>query len=189
MDDRYRRSYGEKDITVFWDIDHCKISNGKNIGEVAENVKKALRDSNHTGKVSMMAYGDTSLIKDELESAEIEPIHVPIGEDNKNYTKAELLLSLWGWVIDHRDERSNILLILGDMSQRSEFTRCVFSLKMRNFNILLSQPPFPTPKGALLAAGSKIWFWSCLADGGAPIPETQLSELRSQDVLVDFVLP
>ncbi|CAH2038508.1 unnamed protein product [Thlaspi arvense] len=162
--------YGEEKIAVFWDIDESKVPDGKSYGEVAENIKKSLRDCRYTGKMTMLAYGDTSLVKDELAASGITRLVQPLAPEDENQS---LKFALWVWECHHRRERWNLLFVLGDMAEKFDFGRHLCHLRWR-FNVLVSQSP--SAQGPLIYAARKIWDWPVLAQGGSPIPDSHIEE-------------
>ncbi|CAH2038806.1 unnamed protein product [Thlaspi arvense] len=164
---------------VIWDIDECKLPDGKSYVDVAENIKKSLGDCGLTGRTSMMAYGDASLVKEELLAAGINPIVDPNSEDRAE-ARPCLLRVLMNWEFEHLHERWNVLLILGkvEIPQIYVVARFLFKLKNRQYNILIAQAP-STTTGPLLDVGERVWDWPTLADGGSPISRSD-KYLRSE---------
>lgn len=175
---RFPFDLAEENITVFWDIDDCKIPEGKEVGDVAENIKSSLRDCSFNGKfVSMIAYGDPSVIGEgKLASAGFEMAPIP-NEHEKQARVAAIEIFLWRWAVDHRSEQSNLLVIVGDMSQQFDIAVSLSKLFGKGFNILLSQPT--TARGGIFGAARKVWLWSSLALGGEPVSMSLRDDLAN----------
>ncbi|KAL2345526.1 hypothetical protein Fmac_006811 [Flemingia macrophylla] len=148
-------------ISVWWDIDKCRVPRGHDANSVAKNITSALANINYTGPVTISAYGDTTLIpaavQHALSSTGVSLNHVPFASERK-----VLLVDMLLWAVDN-PAPANYLLISSD----GEFSNALHQLSMRRYNILLAQPPH-LPR--LAAAAAKVlWHWPTLSAGGPPL--------------------
>lgn len=86
----------------------------------------------------------------------------------------EILTDFLIWAMDHR-EPSNIMLLLGDISDNTAFQDAIKFLKSQNYNVLLAQPQYAS--GVLLTIPSSVWLWETLSAGGKPIDPTGSSSV------------
>ncbi|KAL1206669.1 hypothetical protein V5N11_027229 [Cardamine amara subsp. amara] len=161
--------YAEAKTAVFWDIEDCKIPNGLDAIDVSHNIRRALANVGYHGTVSIKAYGDGT--KAGSFSAEIELVHFPA--EHKREKLKEILADFFVWAMDHR-EPSNLMLLVGDISEDTALLDAIQFLRSQNYNILLAQPQVAT--GVLLTIPSSAWLWESLSAGGKPIDQTTSSQ-------------
>ncbi|KFK28666.1 hypothetical protein AALP_AA7G030400 [Arabis alpina] len=126
----------------------------------------ALKEFGYNGNVSIKAYGETDDIKDQFIKAGINPIHVT--GDTIQRVKS-IIVDMYAWVLN--PHASVVMFILGDISRDVGFVNELAELSVRNFRILLCQPPSAT--GLLFIPTNKVWRWDSLALGGPSISETE----------------
>ncbi|KAK7284526.1 hypothetical protein RJT34_19272 [Clitoria ternatea] len=153
----------EAKISVWWDIENCGVPKGYNPHSIAQNIASALAHSDHSGPVSISAYGDTNRIpfhiQHALSSTGIALNHVPAGA--KDASDKKILVDMLLWAIDN-PAPATYLLISGDR----DFSNALHQLSMRKYTILLAQPP--QASAPLVAAAKVVWLWTTLCSGGPP---------------------
>lgn len=70
----------------------------------------------------------------------------------------EILTDFLIWAMDHR-EPSNIMLLLGDISDNTAFQDAIKFLKSQNYNVLLAQPQYASGVLLSMAVGNPISRW------------------------------
>ncbi|TVU37641.1 hypothetical protein EJB05_10966 [Eragrostis curvula] len=158
--------YSAAKTSVWWDIENCHVPRGCDPHRVAQNMSSALAAAGYTGPITISAYGDTGCVphhvQHALSSTGIALNHVPAGI--KDASDKKILVDMLIWAIDNPPP-ANYLLISGDR----DFSNALHKLKMRQYNILLAQPP--NVSQALTAAAKSVWLWKSFVAG-----EPQLAE-------------
>ncbi|TKY61663.1 Meiosis arrest female protein 1 [Spatholobus suberectus] len=156
--------YSAAKISVWWDIENCRVPKGHDAHSIAQNITSALVNINYGGPVSISAYGDTNRIPPPvqyaLSSTGVSLNHVPTGA--KDASDKKILVDMLLWAVDN-PAPANYLLISGDR----DFSNALHQLSMRKYNILLAQPPQVSP--SLAAAAKVVWLWTTLSAGGIPL--------------------
>ncbi|KAL1219169.1 hypothetical protein V5N11_000554 [Cardamine amara subsp. amara] len=139
---------------VFWDIEDCKIPDGLDAVDVSKNIKTALAEMGHGGPVSIKAYtNEKNQLQDHVfHSAGIELKRVSEGSKGKDRARDNaILVGMWGWAIDRREESSTIMVISDNI-----YTPTIEELEQKNHNVL----------------------WRSLSAEGKPIAQTRTSSNR-----------
>ncbi|KAJ7263972.1 hypothetical protein O6H91_Y389400 [Diphasiastrum complanatum] len=87
-------------ISVWWDIENCQVPKEVDPDDIARNISSALKKANMCGPISISAYGDTQLIKrdvqQKLTNTGINLHHIPSGcienSSHRTFLFASLLL-------------------------------------------------------------------------------------------------
>ncbi|KAJ7557856.1 hypothetical protein O6H91_04G012600 [Diphasiastrum complanatum] len=149
-------------ISVWWDIENCQVPKEVDPDDIARNISSALKKANMCGPISISAYGDTQLIKrdvqQKLTNTGINLHHIPSGQ--KDASDKAILVGMILWALDNPPP-AHILLISGDR----DFSNALHRLRMKTYNILLARPAGVNVSTSLLAAASSVWIWTSLAKG------------------------
>ncbi|XP_039687922.1 uncharacterized protein [Medicago truncatula] len=149
-------------ISVWWDVGNCQIpTNFDSIDCIVNNIRLALLKANLRGKLSISAYGNTNLIASGLQhalsTAGIPLCHVPSGDVYK-----VIMFDMLKWVLKNHAPAS-IMLLSSDV----RFSKLLYDLSVRRYNILLSAPSKVC--ASLASTANVIWLWSTLISGGSPL--------------------
>ncbi|KAI5062515.1 hypothetical protein GOP47_0023054 [Adiantum capillus-veneris] len=173
-DSRCREFCSRAEVSVFWDLNKCGVTDADVEGDgeseceaamvasnIAPNVVKSLRSSGFSGPISIRAYGNTRSfsnhrIMQALLATGVDLHHTSAG---KNYLSKHLILDLLLWVRENKPP-AHMLLISGD----KEFSSVLHKLHMRGYNVLLAHPEGDISKD-LLSAASKVWVWDKMMKG------------------------
>ncbi|KAL3030129.1 hypothetical protein AAZX31_03G203400 [Glycine max] len=160
-------TYSAAKISVWWDIDNCRVPKGHNANSIAQNITSALVGINYAGPLSISAYGDTNRIpppvQHALSSTGVSLNHIPTGANDASDMK--ILVDMLLWAVDN-PAPANYLLISGD----TNFSNALHQLSLRKYNILLAHPPHVSP--SLAAAAKVVWLWTTLSAGGPPLSDS-----------------
>ncbi|XP_062186486.1 uncharacterized protein LOC133890065 [Phragmites australis] len=159
--------YATVKTSVWWDIENCHVPRGSDPHLIVQNMTSALAAAGYTGPITISAYGDTNCVPQHvqyaLSSTGIALNHVPAGI--KDASDKKILVDMLFWAIDNPPP-ANYLLISGDR----DFSNALHKLKMKQYNILLAQPP--NVSQALTAAAKDVWLWKSLVAGAPPLGES-----------------
>ncbi|XP_071735037.1 uncharacterized protein [Rutidosis leptorrhynchoides] len=163
-EERYTRAK----ISVWWDIENCKVPKDCEPDLIAANIKSALENLGYFGPISFQVYGDFCdkeripvNVQIGLSDTRVELNHVPRGsKDNA------MLLDMVFWAFDNRAP-GNILFISGDPS----FSAALHRLRWRKHNILVAAQPHASE--GLVAAANHVWEFSTLLAGGPPLTNAE----------------
>ncbi|GJN33230.1 hypothetical protein PR202_gb21806 [Eleusine coracana subsp. coracana] len=151
---------------------------------IVQNMSSALAAAGYTGPISISAYGDTSCVphhvQHALSSTGITLNHVPAGI--KDASDKKILVDMLIWAIDNPPP-ANYLLISGDR----DFSNALHKLKMRQYNILLAQPP--NVSQALTAAAKSVWLWKSFVAGEPQLAESQYISSTTNSSVDDSDVP
>ncbi|KAK3127828.1 hypothetical protein QOZ80_7AG0578920 [Eleusine coracana subsp. coracana] len=176
--------YAAVKTSVWWDIENCHVPRGCDPHRIVQNMSSALAAAGYTGPISISAYGDTSCVphhvQHALSSTGITLNHVPAGI--KDASDKKILVDMLIWAIDNPPP-ANYLLISGDR----DFSNALHKLKMRQYNILLAQPP--NVSQALTAAAKSVWLWKSFVAGEPQLAESQYTSSTTNSSVDDSDVP
>ncbi|XP_047323213.1 uncharacterized protein LOC124926926 [Impatiens glandulifera] len=164
--------YEKSKISIWWDIQNCKVPLSSDPHSIAQNLTSALVNMKYCGPVSISVYGDTNRLPASVHQAlnitGITLNHVSAGVKDASYKK--MLMDMLFWALDN-PAPANYLLISGDQ----DFSNALHQLRMRRYNILLAQPT--KASAPLVAAATSVWLWATLCAGGPPLTKDEISQL------------
>ncbi|GJN10890.1 hypothetical protein PR202_ga29031 [Eleusine coracana subsp. coracana] len=100
----------------------------------------------------------------------------------KDASDKKILVDMLIWAIDNPPP-ANYLLISGDR----DFSNALHKLKMRQYNILLAQPP--NVSQALTAAAKSVWLWKSFVAGEPQLAESQYTSSTTNSSVDDSDVP
>lgn len=161
----------EAETAVFWDVDSCPIPSGVDLDTIYKNIRTALENYGYRGNVTIRAFGERNMIRDDFFNAGI--MFVPEEDELDRADQIMEDVYLWTMDVDHRSKPSNLLIISGDISDDlATHAERISLLKCQNHNVLIAQPEEPSE--ALLYYVSFVWLWESLSAGGPPHDPSQV---------------
>ncbi|XP_071734923.1 uncharacterized protein [Rutidosis leptorrhynchoides] len=166
--------YREAKVSVWWDIENCKVPEDCEPHSIASNIHSALVNMGYRGPVYIYAHGDTNEIPPKVQDA-LHRTGIILTHDlqgDKDASVKKILVNMLLWASDN-PAPGNILLI----SSHHDFSYALNNLKMRNYNILIAARP--SPPTFLLTASKSVWLWTSLLAGGPPVTYIESPEPSS----------
>ncbi|CAA7062396.1 unnamed protein product [Microthlaspi erraticum] len=158
--------FSAAETCVFWDLDGCPIPTGLSPVSISANIRLALENMGYTGKMSISAYSAVKQNEEvEFESAQIKLIYKETSQE-KGRT---MYLDVMFWGIRHRNEPTNVMVILKDLSPRTSYGGGLVILKENDNNPLLAYPRNDPGVLHLRDTATSTWLWESLSTGGSPL--------------------
>ncbi|XP_010423084.1 PREDICTED: uncharacterized protein LOC104708242 isoform X1 [Camelina sativa] len=173
---------------IIWDVKACPIPEGLDSYDIWNNVQKSLSNIGYptTHILEFRAYCDYFLTDDSRPSGPYIPLmHASSGDSKEaeDERRKKILVDLLCEAGENRS-RINLLLIIGDVSEQTQFMRALKFLKeAKPHNVFLALPRPPSSED-LVATVREVWLWETLAVGGYPmgyIPSEDDSDYDSSD--------
>ena len=133
------KSIPPKPLGVFWDIEKCKVQNGKSAMAVCEEIRKQQFCEGYQEILFAVVCDATKAknsVLEELEKAQVDIIHVA---SNKSYATCDKIKQLMRRFSDLHRDGSRIVLISGDMEFAADITdykqrMCMSVILLHNSN-------------------------------------------------------
>ncbi|CAA7019395.1 unnamed protein product [Microthlaspi erraticum] len=163
------------ETAVFWDVDSCPNPSDDDILDYSLidcNIISALQDHGYLGDVTIRAFSESNIIRDELFGTTGITL-VPTDEGNR---AEQIMHDMCLWITGHhRKQRANLMIISGAISNDlPRFVERIALLRSIGFNVIIAQPEIPSE--ALLSYVSDVWLWETLAAGGPSYNQTGSSQ-------------
>lgn len=176
--------YAKKKISVFWDINDCKVptTDCVPVNYIAKKIRCVLSNANLHGELFISAYLDKDVIPADvvngLYSSGISIHHI----SGVNASYKTIMCDMLSWALENRDNPSNIFYI-GDGG--GNIPQALNILAMENHNVLLAVPSqaHADADAALTAAASTIWLWPTLLSCGSPVYTEQQAHEQVQELM------
>ncbi|VVA98632.1 unnamed protein product [Arabis nemorensis] len=158
-------------------MDDCGIPESMDFFKISRNIKKALWDCNHRGRVDVRGYGRNEVFGvprfagRDLVLQDDAGVYSPFPPEEASVEPMlkKVFVDVLAWAL-HNPSPAHILFIAGDMTLHNY--GLLYNLKLSGYNILLGSRPKPNPKiidhqfGALT---STLWYWCLLLQGKFPV--------------------
>ncbi|KAG7560351.1 NYN domain limkain-b1-type [Arabidopsis thaliana x Arabidopsis arenosa] len=121
----------EAKTTLLWDIEDRPRPDHIQFGDIPTHFMTLLKESvSFHGPLSISAYGDAQRLIGNPRPNGIEFNQVPSGDRDGRLHK--ILVDSLLWVIDNLDQPSNLVLVVGNIAEDSDFVKSLTTLKKKN---------------------------------------------------------
>ncbi|VVA98636.1 unnamed protein product [Arabis nemorensis] len=159
--------YENAKTAVFWDIGSCDVPDGVDVDSITSNIRSALSNMKYFGPISFFAYGDTTVMKEEIVdeiSRTIFLLQQVKGEGDRFHAFGAIAMAMFFWA-KHNPGPANFLLISGN----KDFSYALTQFRKSGCNVLLGHPKREA-SGPLTRKASAVWHSETLLAGGSPLP-------------------